>query len=850
MQKLNNPLRKIVVVFKTHFDFGFTGLPDEVMSLYAGEMFSAVRRVMDATAAEPEGLRYAWTLPSWPLKYLLHDPLVPPETQRAAHDLVTQGRLHWHAWPFTTHTAFCGLEELVRGLHFSRSLAEEFGRGTIAAKQTDVPGHTWILPMLLTGAGVKFLHLGVNPGSHSPHVPTLFWWEGPDGSRLLTWYSHGGYGSTLLPPDDWPLDTWLAVLLTVENTGPQSPKELEQIRAFIATNAPGVEVVFGQLDDFAHSVLVRPEQLASLPVVPYDLADTWIHGIGTMPREVARARALRQKILELECIAACQEWPNDKQRGNKNQPDFPLSRQISHHIDSAYEQLLMFGEHTWGLDVKSTIKRAFGSEFEVALQTEPYRRLEASWVAKAEYISEAEAAYSSAETIVRETWRNWSQSPEVQKRRTERDALLHIPQDHLIETYVQDNLRASDSAIGNPTVLEDGNLRVEVDPASGGIISLRDISSGREWVDSSTNEPFGGYRYDIYSSEDIAGHLRAYGRLFQDWFIQDFGKSGYPEDVPHVTAYARDFQVSHVFDEGGEALLMSGGTLKATGPGAELLPEQEVSIRISLGTFIELEYTITGKKATPLAESTIVPFPIQLPKATFRLGQVGSVIDPARDIVEGANRNLWCADWVDVSDDRSGMAVRMVSMPLVSIGDTGIYKFEPERVPTIPIVYAHLSNTQWGTNFQQWHRGDFAFTVILMPHIGDWRAGNVWKSDLAHHSDLRDLQPVGEHGICDLSYNIRWSEGLALQGIRPRHNGPGLIVRFWDALGLGRREIIKVAGPVARAWRCDLMEQPIEQLRTVRHAESDDPNEPLTWIITDLAPHAIVTLLIEFDIET
>ncbi|HUP28332.1 MAG TPA: hypothetical protein VM409_07845, partial [Chloroflexia bacterium] len=178
------PLRKVVVVFKTHFDLGFTGLPDEVMALYTGPMFSAVREVIEATGAEPNGLSYNWTLPAWPLKQLLHGPNVPDETRRAARRLVEEGHLSWHAWPFTTHTAFCGIEELVRGLHISRSLSEEFGRWPTGAKQTDVPGHTWILPTLLVGAGIKFLHLGCNPGSHSPHVPRLFWWEGPDGSRL------------------------------------------------------------------------------------------------------------------------------------------------------------------------------------------------------------------------------------------------------------------------------------------------------------------------------------------------------------------------------------------------------------------------------------------------------------------------------------------------------------------------------------------------------------------------------------------------------------------------------------------------------------------------------------------
>ena len=255
-------LRKVVVVFKTHFDLGFTGLPGEVMRQYTGPMFDAVRRVMAATENEPEGLGYSWTLPAWPLRFLLSDPSVSEESRGAARRLVEEGRLHWHAWPFTTHTAFCSLEELVRGLHISRGLSEEFGRWPTAAKQTDVPGHTWIVPTLLARAGVKFLHLGANPGSHTPHVPRLFWWEGPDGSRLLTYYSPGGYGTPLLPPDDWPLDTWLAVAHTIDNEGPHSPEELARIRRTLEEGAPGVEVLFGQLGDFAESLLEHPEQLA------------------------------------------------------------------------------------------------------------------------------------------------------------------------------------------------------------------------------------------------------------------------------------------------------------------------------------------------------------------------------------------------------------------------------------------------------------------------------------------------------------------------------------------------------------------------------------------------------------
>jgi hypothetical protein len=105
-------------------------------------MFDAVRAVMATTEAEPPGARYTWTLPAWPLRYLLDSPTVSEASRAAADALVRAGRLTWHAYPFTTHTAFCGLEDLVRGMHLARDLGERYGRRVTGAKQTDVPGHT------------------------------------------------------------------------------------------------------------------------------------------------------------------------------------------------------------------------------------------------------------------------------------------------------------------------------------------------------------------------------------------------------------------------------------------------------------------------------------------------------------------------------------------------------------------------------------------------------------------------------------------------------------------------------------------------------------------------------------
>ena len=64
-------LKKVFVVFKTHFDIGFTHLAKEVVSWYGKGMIEDVLQVCRATKDEPEGHRYVWTVPCWPMRKTL-----------------------------------------------------------------------------------------------------------------------------------------------------------------------------------------------------------------------------------------------------------------------------------------------------------------------------------------------------------------------------------------------------------------------------------------------------------------------------------------------------------------------------------------------------------------------------------------------------------------------------------------------------------------------------------------------------------------------------------------------------------------------------------------------------------
>ena len=146
---------------------------------------------------------------------------------------------------------------------------------------TDVPGQSWVFPTLFAHAGIKFYHMGGPLVNFSFNLPPVFWWEGPDGSRLLTLYNNG-YGSSALPPAGWPYKTWVCdqhdrrqPRSAAPGHGATGPRVLPQ---------RGIKAQVGTMDDFAD--LILKEDLSQLPVVRSDIPDPWIHGVMSMPAAV------------------------------------------------------------------------------------------------------------------------------------------------------------------------------------------------------------------------------------------------------------------------------------------------------------------------------------------------------------------------------------------------------------------------------------------------------------------------------------------------------------------------------------------------------------------------------------
>jgi alpha-mannosidase len=104
------------VVFKTHFDLGFTDLPENVFARYRGEMMDNALNVIEKNATLPQEKRFAWTVPGWPLYAQILGPLQTPERKARIEKAIRDGSIVAHGLPFTMHTESLDYEDLVRGL--------------------------------------------------------------------------------------------------------------------------------------------------------------------------------------------------------------------------------------------------------------------------------------------------------------------------------------------------------------------------------------------------------------------------------------------------------------------------------------------------------------------------------------------------------------------------------------------------------------------------------------------------------------------------------------------------------------------------------------------------------------
>jgi len=793
-------LKEIILAFKSHFDIGFTHPAPEIVDIYRTSMIDNALNLIEESYKLPPEKRFAWTIPSWVAYQILWDGQDSTRRLRIINAM-KNGSLIVHGLPVTLQTESLEPEDLIFGLSLNKKISNLVGIPmSRSGKMTDVPSHSWILPTLLKNAGIDFLHIGVNPTNERPDVPLLYYWQGPDGSKLLTMHTQGygsdcEFGHGLYPPKDWPYNTWLALIVAVDNGGPPSKQDIERLTSEAAKNEPGVKILMGKMEDFADAIFAEEKHGAKIPVVRTDMPDCWIHGMGTMPVEESIAHKTRKEITSVEILHSHLSF-------------WGLSRtDISNDLFAARERSLMYGEHTWGGARNLQGKNAFGvNNFEEFISNDKDGQwLETTWKDHANYIRKSAEITDS---LALHEMAQLAENVAVEGKRIvvynslpwKRDALVEIPNSKgkkiLVKNIpscgyktisLKNNIEANNIESKEEAILENKFLKIKINRKSGGIVSIIEKRSGRELVDDQSEYAFGQYFYQRFDSVQNHDYHTGCVHLNTVYGSNDRSCWGWNTraDFPPAPSYQcavpefQSMKLRHTTTSTDVILFANAGGII----------QSDVTTVISLPNelpWFEIKVQLDNKKPNYWTEAGSIYLPVKATNPQFRIGRLGAMSNPATDLASGSNRTYgYVNTGAMIADSKGkGLAICPLDHGIMSFGDKGICTIDPDYVPTKPLALVSMFNNIWSINFPYWIKGSLSSRVRI------WATENVNDSSLVFNA-TEARYPVlvgfsdGKAGKLPASATgLELSrKGVNLVSFISNPDGNGSLMRLWEQSG-------------------------------------------------------------------
>lgn len=689
----------IHVVFKTHLDIGFTALARDVIAGYTERYLPRAIELSEELERRAGPARFVWTTGSWLIDHVLR--AGTPAQQDRLDSALRDGRIRWHALPLTTHTELMDPSLAAFAASISQGLDARYGRRTIAAKMTDVPGHTIGLVPVLAAAGIEYLHLGVNGASAVPDVPEFFVWRAPDGAEVVVNYARS-YGSEGLDLAVAPGGSdALHLAHTGDNNGPPSAAEVEELFAALTAAHPGARIVASSLDDFARAVLARRDEL---PVVTAEIGDTWIHGAGADPLLTAGSGVLQRLRTA---------WLRDG----------VLDPSSAEHHDFGVA-LLRIVEHTWGEDLKTYLPdyanylkadfRAARARDVVDPSANPADTRSYDW-AWAEHPSPQGLTYSGFEASWAEQRAHLDAALAAlapERAAEARAALAELRPD------AEDATTAPGRALGVDAEVPLGRYTVRFG-TDGALTGLRD-EHGAVWADA--EHPLGAFRHQTFDERDERRWLQQYCRDLDRqgfWAIPDQASPGLAIAgiLPARTTAPelRSLRIGSAPDGAGTATLELGfadDLLAETGAPARI----RIEYRFPAGEGpIGIRLEVSGREASRLPEASWFGFrptpgaPVAGDVWTLR--KLGVPVDPRR-VVSRGNRTLHATTEVARAGSRP-LRLRTIDAPLVAVGTASLLRFDDRTPDPADGFSVNLHNNVWGTNFRMWFDDDLRYRFEL-----------------------------------------------------------------------------------------------------------------------------------------
>jgi alpha-mannosidase len=838
----------IFIVPHEHLDIGFTDYAAKVAELHS----QALDGVIDLMRDVPD---FRWTLDGY---WVLDQYLNGRSTERGNEllHLIKDGKITVPPQFANQHTGVASLEGLARSLYDSHFFARQHDVRLGAAHITDVPSYSWSYASILHDAGMKYFAAGSNswraPGVLQArwNEKSPFYWEGPDGGRVLMWYSRAYLQMATMfgtPPRIAAVRDSLPVFLQAYS-GPNYKANaaimfgtqlentvLSREQAYLRGDWQK-QYAWPRLEysNFAEAMGEIERQFGSdIPVYRGDLGPYWEDGFGSDSKHTALHRQNQQRILSAEKLATIPALLNSELR--------PDHRQLA----QAWNNMLLFDEHTWTYVGATTQPENVQTVTQLALKgartTEAEREitesLQRSWAQFESFLGPKDPSLVVFNPL------NWRRSGQVSFDLQDGLGLFDATTGKLVpyETvnvgkstplpgfgggyrrvrFAAENVPAlgyklfalrsaagadqpadsSGTKLGR-TTFENSYYRISVDPSAGAVSQIWDKELNRELVNTASAFRFGAYLY-VTGADDMPNNsLYRYGATLKA-----------PALSIAVASHGRFLGAKQV----------SFGTIITMEASAPNTPT--IRLEITLYNYrrqIDFVYSLF-KETTLKKEAVYIAFPFAANSAGFGYDTQNGWVDPAKDELPGGSHEWYAVQhWAAVRNAEFTAAIIPHDAPLVNFGDIVRGNWPTEFRPKSATIFSWVMNNYWGTNFAPEQGGEFTFHYSMvsgrtldpaeLTRFGN-QAMTPLEVDQVGPATTPGRLPNGEASLLELN-----NSSVVVSTWKLAEDGQGSILRLQETAGKPQDVGIRSAYlKMDQVWRCSLLEDNLQELKVDRH---------------------------------
>ena len=810
------PQRKwrIFVAPSSHTDIGYTAIQAQCAERHCQNADVAI----DLMHKFPD---FCWNLEvAWQGENYVHSRT--GERLADFYRYAREGRLGIQALYCNILTGLCSVEESCRFTWCAHRICHDKGIALRSAMISDVPTQEAGMPMLLSGAGIRYFSSGIN--NDRAYTFTKMqekcpcWWEGPDGSRVLMMYTW-----QYAQAEQWALTHTLEqarsrVLEKLKHYEDQAnyPYDAVFLHGAVSDNCPlnpnlaEVAKQWNERYEFPKIILSHNAEFfeyiekhygEKLPVYRGSAGTFWEDGAGSSARETTLCRNAHEAVANGEKLLALAE------RIGK------LKQYCPEAIYQVWRNCMLYDEHTWGAhcSISQPESEFTKSQWKVKAQFAVDADKGATALLKQAAGALASLVHTEGPALVVFNPMSWTRTdvvrvdlpeglgvvePDVQAYTSPHGTYMTVKDVPACGYRV---LKLGPQAKGPATQPEAGNsiesrfYRVEFDPDGGGVVSIRDKELDRELVDPKA--PFRMNQY-VYAAGGKGSRIV-------------MNPAGPVPELKITTSGKAKLQRRRKAGVGEMMAVETSGTM-APGIVSAVLVWDDIK-RIDFVNFVKKELTYDK-------EGVYFAFPFAPKQPTLRYEAPGAIVNANKDMLPGACLNWFTVQhFVEVEGRDAAITWATPDAPLVCFQDINRGNWLTQLPMANSHLYAYVMNNYWHTNYLAGQSGPHVFRFAVTSRA---KADNVasarfgWAASNPMVGVVVKANPQGPLPEIPISLVSVAEPGVIVTGTKLANEGGGLIVRLWELTGRATTAHVQLDRhiPAAKAQACNLMEEPLNPL--------------------------------------